>query len=37
MAVSATSSASIDTLRASAAKDPKGAIKEAAKQFEGGA
>lgn len=34
MAVSPTSSASIDTLRASAAKDPKGAIKEAAKQFE---
>ncbi len=34
MAVSPTSNASIDTLRASAARDPKGAIKEAAKQFE---
>jgi peptidoglycan hydrolase FlgJ len=30
----ATGTASIDTLRASAAKDPKAAIKEAAKQFE---
>src|SRR5512134_1233373 len=34
MAVSPTSSASIDALRSSAAKDPKAAIKEAAKQFE---
>lgn len=34
MAVSPSSNVSIDTLRASAAKDPKGAIKEAAKQFE---
>ena len=35
MAVSPTSTASIDALRTSAAKDPKAAIKEAAKQFEG--
>jgi flagellar protein FlgJ len=34
MTVSPTSSASIDALRSSAAKDPKAAIKEAAKQFE---
>ncbi len=34
MGVAPTSSASIDALRASAAKDPKAAIKEAAKQFE---
>jgi flagellar protein FlgJ len=34
MTISATSGTSLDALRASAAKDPKAAVKEAAKQFE---